>query len=115
MAFLYPELMDPGIIDKYIIELDELAEILAGRGINLIAVKTPLPDCVLTKLSVEDEFNSKVRNVLDAHGFELHDYTTVANDDSFFYDTDHVNKDGVINFMDAYLGALLQDNSTPAQ
>ncbi len=115
MAFLYPDSISSETIDNYIGELDRLADTLAQRGINLVAVKTPLPERVLTKLSGEEEFNAKVRAVLGAHGFQLHDFTTVANDDAFFYDTDHLNKDGVINFMDAYLGALLRAEAMPEQ
>ena len=113
MAFLYPESISPETIDKYISELDHLAAMLADCGINLVAIKTPLPERVLTKLTGEEEFNAKVRSVLDTYGFQLHDFTTVANDDAFFYDTDHLNKDGVVNFMDTYLGDLLRDEQTP--
>ncbi len=115
MAFLYPESVSLETIDKYIAELDRLAGTLAERGINLIAIKTPLPERVLTKLPGEAEFNAKVRGVLDAYGFELHDFTTLANDDAFFYDTDHLNKDGIINFMDTFLVDLLRVAPAPTQ
>lgn len=70
MAFLYPESKSPETIDKYIGELDKLASTLEERGINLVAVKTPLPQRVLGKLSGEEEFNDKIRSVLGRHGFE---------------------------------------------
>ena len=108
MAFLYPEQKNIEIVDKYLSELNHLAIALAKRNINLITIKTPLPERVLTKLSGEDEFNMKVQGVLEASGFKLYDFTTVSNDDAFFYDTDHLNKDGVMNFMDEYLGDLLR-------
>ena len=115
MAFLYPDTKSGEITDRYIAELEELSNTLAARGINLIAIKTPLPQRVLEKLSGEAAFDEKVRGALGRHGFELHDFTMVANDDAFFYDTDHLNKDGVINFMDAHLNALLLNESLPAQ
>ena len=115
MAFLYPESKSAETTDEYIAELDRLAGTLAKRGVRLVAIKTPLPRRVLEKLSGEEEFNDKVRSILGRHGFELHDFTTVANDDAFFYDTDHLNKDGVINFMDTYLGEFLRTESVRAQ
>jgi hypothetical protein len=115
MAFLYPESKGAETTDKYLAQLDSLASALANRGVKLVAIKTPLPQRVLGKLSGEDEFNDKVRSVLGRHGFELHDFTTVANDDAFFYDTDHLNRDGVINFMDTYLGELLRAESVRVQ
>ena len=51
MAFLHPESISLKTVDKYISELDGLAGALAEREIGLIAVKTPLPGRVLTKLS----------------------------------------------------------------
>lgn len=109
MAFLYPESKSDETTDKYIAELEILAQTLAAQDINLIAIKTPLPQRVLEKLSGEDVFDEKVRGALGRHGFELHDFTMVSNDDAFFYDTDHLNRDGVINFMDVYLGDLLRN------
>lgn len=114
MAFLYPDNVDEEVFDTYISELEQLAKDLDSKGINLIAVKTPLPERVLTKLEGEEVFNRRVRKVLEPHGFELHDFTTVANDDAYFYDTDHLNKDGVINFTDTYLADLLRSGSTSA-
>ncbi|HCX14696.1 MAG TPA: hypothetical protein DGZ24_05210 [Rhodospirillaceae bacterium] len=108
MAFLYPEQKSTETFDKYLSELNHLAIALAERNINLIAIKTPLPERVLTKLPGEDEFDMKIQSVLQASGFELHDFTTVSNEDAFFYDTDHLNKEGVINFMDKHLGDLLR-------
>lgn len=115
MAFLYPESKSVDTIDKYIGELGKLASTLEERGINLVAIKTPLPQRVLETLSGEDEFDDKVRSVLGRHGFALHDFTRVANDDAFFYDTDHLNRDGVINFMDTYLGEFLRSESASIQ
>jgi hypothetical protein len=115
IAFLYPESKNAETTDKYIAELESLARTLAERDINLVAIKTPLPQRVLEKLSGESVFDEKVRGALGRHGFELHDFTMVANDEAFFYDTDHLNRDGVINFMNTYLGNLLLLESQPAQ
>ncbi len=113
MAFLYPENLEESVVDKYVGELDKLASTLADNGVNLVAIKTPLPERVLTKLESEEAFDTKVEAVLSKYNFALHDFTTVANDDAFFYDTDHLNKDGVINFMDAHLVSLLNATKAP--
>ncbi len=39
----------------------------------------------------------------------------VANDEAFFYDMDHLNRDGVINFTGTHLGDLLRVRSNFAQ
>jgi hypothetical protein len=37
----------------------------------------------------------------------FHDFTHVGNDDKLFYDTDHLNRDGVLNFFENSLKPLL--------
>ena len=108
LAYLYPEKVDQAALDRYLGELDALLHDLAARQIKLVVIKTPLPARVLGALKGEEAFDARVRALLEPRGIEMHDFTRLANDDKFFYDTDHLNRDGAGNFIDTLLGPLLK-------
>jgi hypothetical protein len=98
------------VLDGYLAGFDRFAGELAARGIRLVAVKTPLPARVQGKLPGEAAFDARVRTILERHGFALHDFSGQGNDDAFFYDTDHLNREGAANFTEKLLAPLLRDS-----
>ena len=38
---------------------------------------------------------------------EFHDFTHVGNEEKLFYDTDHLNREGVLNFFEHSLAPIL--------
>lgn len=108
LAFLYPEKVDAALLDRYLGELEAMVRELEARKIRLVVVKTPLPGRVLGALKGEEAFDARVRAILEPRGIQVHDFTRQANEDKFFYDTDHLNKDGAGNFIDTLLGPLLK-------
>ena len=44
---------------------------------------------------------------MELHGAEFHDFSRVANEPEFFYDTDHLNEAGVLNFFERYFSDVL--------
>jgi hypothetical protein len=108
LAYLYPKVIDTSVVENYLGKFDEFAAELEKRGIKLIVVKLPLPNRVLTKLPGEADFTARIQAVLLAHNDELHDFSGVGNDDAFYYDSDHLNRAGITNFIDMYFVDLLK-------
>ncbi len=112
LDYLYPKTIDPAVTDRYMAAFDGFARDLHDRGIELVVVRTPLPQRVLKFLGDEAAFDARIEKILGAYGFQLHDFKAVANDDKFFYDTDHLNRDGVNNFVAKYLADLLRSSGS---
>jgi hypothetical protein len=109
LAYLYPQNPDQLLITRYLAEFQKLAESLHQRGINFVVLRPPLPDRVSKNLHGEEIFNAEITKILEPYGFQLHDFAPVANDDAYFFDTDHLNKSGVLTFIDTYLAPLLRE------
>ena len=108
LDYLYPRAVDEAMFERYLEAFDDFVARVTAQGIDLIVVKPPLPARVLQALPDEARFDERLSAILDRHGVKLHDFSRVANDDRFFYDTDHLNRDGVLNFFAAHLAPLLQ-------
>ncbi len=108
LAYLFPKVIDQDLMNGYLAQFKEMAEMLHKRGIKLTVIRTPIPNRVSQKLTGEAEFNAKIEEILSPLGFALHDFSGVDNDEAFFYDTDHLNRAGVTNFMDNRLIELLK-------
>ena len=108
LAYLFPKVIDQDLLKGYFASFKEMAEMLHARGIKLTVIRTPLPNRVSQKLTGEAEFNAKIQDILTPYGFQMHDFSGVDNDDAFYYDTDHLNRAGVVNFMDNHLVDVLK-------
>ena len=107
MAYLYPDGMQRGLFEKYLSEFEALVAGARARGIAVIALKPPIPQRIQRLLPSEREFDAALAAALARHGMELHDFSSVTNDESFFYDSDHLNQAGVLEFFKTTLTPLL--------
>lgn len=108
LAYLYPKAVDQALYERYLNEFRALAKDIRESGASLVVVRAPLPERVLKSVSGEPDFNVQIEAILSEYGFALYDFSTVANEDSGFYDTDHLNRAGVTKFSDDYLIPLLR-------
>jgi hypothetical protein len=107
IEFLYPKQTDAQMLARYIAEFEALIRYLKQRNIGLIVIKPPLPSRVYAMLPNEAQFDSALKRVLAQHGIAFHDFSLAGNDDKFFFNTDHLNRSGVLNFFEGHLKAIL--------
>ena len=84
-----------------------MVETLRQEKINLIVVKPPIPARVYQMLPNESQFDTALKLLLDRHHIEFHDFSLTSNDEKFFFNTDHLNRMGVLNFFELDLKAIL--------
>jgi hypothetical protein len=108
IAYLYPRPLEASVTDGYLSQFESLIEYARSRGANVVVIKPPLPRRVLQMLPDEERFDSMLKAVLDRHCVEFHDFSSVGNDDRFFYDTDHLNYAGVMNFFRSSMANALK-------
>lgn len=107
MEYLYPRQTDPVAFARYLAQFDAWLRELQARNIRIIVIKPPLPARVYAMLPHEAQFDRALKPVLAQHGVEYHDFSLAGNDDQYFFNTDHLNRAGVLNFFEHHLQPLL--------
>lgn len=111
IAYLYEPDEDPKAFDKYIAEFEALAERVKSRGGAFIVIKPPTPARYRDNLPDEAAFDRRITALLAENSIELHDFSTAVTDDASFYDTDHLNRNGVLAFAGGHLVPLLKSHA----
>jgi hypothetical protein len=110
LAYLYPEAIDAEAVavrDRYLAELGDLIEAVTSRGSTMIVIRPPLPARFRRLIPGEDAFDAALERRLDGTGAALHDFSGTANDEKFFFDSDHLNQVGVLNFFERHFVPVL--------
>ncbi|MCL5950141.1 MAG: D-alanyl-lipoteichoic acid biosynthesis protein DltD [Chloroflexi bacterium] len=113
--YLYPKDQDPQAIPHYLGEFENMIAFLKQRNIRLIVIKPPVPTRFYDMLPNEAAFDTALKGVLDRQSVEFHDFSLVDNDDKFFFNPDHLNQAGLLNFYENHLKAVLQGGMGPVQ
>ena len=107
ISYLYPKPVDQAVFQQYLDEFEAMLRYLQSRNIQVTVIKPPLPQRMYQMLPNEAEFDAAIKPVLDRHSVEFYDYSLVNNDEKFFFNPDHLNRTGVLNFYQNYLTAVL--------
>jgi hypothetical protein len=73
----------------------------------VVLLRPPLPARTRALIPGEDEFDAALQDVATRVGAELHDLSAVADDPALYFDTDHLNRAGVLQLYDRHLAAIL--------
>jgi hypothetical protein len=114
IEYLYPGPVDDAVQEKYLSEFESWLQDMQARDINVIVVKPPVPTRWYDALPQEAEFDSRLKAILDRHSVPFYDHSLVDNDDKYFYNTDHLNREGVLNYFHNHLQDLLRQPTTAA-
>jgi hypothetical protein len=109
IQFLYPAEIDAARFQHYLGEFESLVGFVRQRGMEMIVVKLPTPPRYRDKLPNEAAFDAAVVPLLTRLGVAYQDLSQAITENPYFYDTDHLNRDGVVKLIDEHLGALLRE------
>jgi hypothetical protein len=112
LKYLYPDGVDDAAFARYLGQFEELLNMLEGRHVRVTIIKPPLPERVYRALPLETQFDERLSALLQRNGIAFFDFSLACNDERFFFNTDHLNQTGVLNF---YQGCLLASLSTSAR
>lgn len=107
LEYLYPQHIDQAVFAHYMAEFEQFLADAQRRGIRVLVVKPPIPERIAERMPSEQEFDTRLRDSLTRLNIPLHDFTHTSNAEKLFYDTDHLNKDGVLQFFETALVPLL--------
>ena len=108
IAYLYPPSSDSAAFDRYFAEFEALADRVAERGGEFIVVRPPTPPRYRDKLPDQNGFDRRLAALAGEKQIPLYDFSASVTEDAYFYDTDHLNRDGVLAFAKQGFVTLLQ-------
>jgi hypothetical protein len=111
LDYLYPEGQDAARAARYLDAFEGLVETARASGLAVTVMKPPLPDAFRTALPEDAEFEQALHDRLERMDLTLHDFSEVLGEPELYFDTDHLNDQGVDAFYRNHLRALLA--STP--
>ncbi len=108
IAYLYPDAApDPAAVERYLREFETLIAEARMGGARVVVVKPPVPSRFYALLPGEAEFDERVSRLLAAKGVALHDFSLTLDEPRFYFDTDHLNRAGLTEFLTRNLKPVL--------
>ena len=77
------------------------------RDIRVTVIKLPVPQQFYATLPDEAAFDRALGDLLASKGARFADFSTAMGDPRFYFDSDHLNRQGVEAFVKTYLGSIL--------
>jgi hypothetical protein len=108
--YLYPAAIDETVRstrERYVSQFEALVAAARERGSRVVLLRPPLPPRTRALIPGEDEFDAALRDVASRVGAELHDLSRAAEDPALYFDSDHLNRTGVLQFYDRHLADIL--------
>lgn len=111
ISYLYPDgAPDRATVEHYLDILEGLFDSAEAAGVGIVVLKLPLPEAFRKALPGEDDFDRLLGERLASRGIPFHDLSETIDDPSLYFDTDHLNRQGVdVLYRDHLLGVLAPD------
>ena len=109
--YLYPDQTPAAARERYLGELSRLLVLARGAGARVIVIKLPAPQVYRNQLPDEAQFDQALVAALDRAGVAYRDYSAVLPEPRFYFDSDHLNRSGVTEFVNRHLRQLLLDRA----
>jgi len=107
IAYLYNVEDRERQFSRYLEEFQLLAAKVRESGARLTVVKPPTPARYRDNLPGEAEFDAAIKPLLQQEGISFHDFSGSLEGDEYYYDTDHMNRQGVLQFTEKDFVPLL--------
>lgn len=107
--YLFPDPPADGATGRYLDLLGDMIARAKAAGIEVVVVKLPVPEAFRTALPDEAAFDSALGARLAELGVPLHDLGAALDDPALYFDTDHLNRDGVDQLYERFLKPILAD------
>jgi hypothetical protein len=108
IAYLFPPEIDRELFRRYLDELAALVDEAEAAGAAVVLVKPPTPERYRENLPEEAAFDAAIAQMAEERGLMLHDLSRTVLGDEFYYDTDHLNREGVDRFVEQDFLEILQ-------
>lgn len=108
--YLYPPVpAATAALDRYLTDLSATVERARGQGAAVVLLQPPLPARFAALLPDEPAFTDRLAAFAAARGLALVDHRALLPDSRFYFDSDHLNRAGVTEWLARGLGTVLRD------
>ena len=107
IEYLYPAPPDREAFARYLDAFATLLDLARNQGARVVAIKTPVPAGFYERLPDEPAFDAAISDLLASRGVPYHDFSRAMDEARFYFDTDHLNREGLATFLDRHLKAIL--------
>ena len=108
IAFLYPGPPDPEALDLGMADLAALIETAQSHGARVVIVRPPLPEAFRSDLPDVPGFETQLATVSGRLTVPVIDHSAALPAARNFFDADHLNRTGVLGWLDAGLADVLR-------
>ena len=108
--YLYPPAIDETVRatrQRYFSEFEALVAAAREHGSRVVLLRPPLPPRTRALIPGEAEFDAALGDLAGRVGADLHDLSRAADDPALYFDSDHLNRNGVLQFYDRHLAGIL--------
>jgi hypothetical protein len=113
ISYLYPKGMDDAALQHAMLAMDRVADSVRAHGLELTIIRMPLPDAFRTRLPPDRAFDEALSRWLAARRIAYRDFSGTIPEARFYFDSDHLNREGVSRFLEM-LGPVLRNDTQPA-
>lgn len=115
IAFLYPGPVDPAVMDQGFADLEALIRLAQDQGARVVIVRPPLPDAFRNALPEIDGFEARLADLSGRLNVLVDDQSRDLPEPQFYFDSDHLNRAGVLAWVSRSLGATLAGSDDGGQ
>ncbi|MZR11858.1 hypothetical protein GQE99_02360 [Maritimibacter sp. DP07] len=107
LDYLYPGPPDETARAAALAEFEGLVDLARTNGAQVVLVCPPLPDRFRARLPATPELDAALIDIVARHDLTFVDFEAAVPEPASYFDTDHLNRNGVGQWLDAGLAALL--------
>lgn len=105
--YLYPDGSGLAQSRPAIAAFEALLDDLGAADVEIVAVRLPLPAHFRQALPPNRDLMDELRRIMAERGAIFHDLSAALDEPTLYFDTDHLNRNGVDRLYQEHLGAIL--------
>lgn len=113
--FLFPGPVSPDALAAGMADLAATVRLARARGAVAVIVLPPLPETFRSSLPPVPDFHRRLHEVAAATGATVLDHSALIPEPRFYFDADHLNRDGVLRWLDLGLEAAIASRDDDGQ
>lgn len=110
IAYLYPGPPSQDAMDRALADIEAIVDLARSHNARMVLVYPPLPERFHARMPALPELEARLAEMSRRLGVPLVDHRGLVPESRFYFDSDHLNRNGVDLWLERGLGALLRND-----